>query len=391
MIQRLLLVAITLGCGGRDSSSRETQPGIEVPAALLLVKGLDEEGGMAAETLLPDTIARAFFRDHVAFVDARAAVDYLAPETRVNAVGTKLTLDGDDTGIPVESRHNVSFVPIQAIANRFNAYARPEESPGRMVALWRNDVLCRYARDADRRAPVFLEAAEQGLLRHCNPPIEVRVRRWVNASPGERWAASVTLRQPLDSASAAALLQRYGATPYAVYGGAAGHHLIVRVPADSASPNVLARLRTAGIEALERALCGLPDALDRRTHGIVSRTHRPDADAFHGERGMLASTLVAKRELPHLRIDAPIIYGLDAIGTAGNLRQLAADSRILRFDAATKLENDWVLPGADMSVVAGIPMPADVASLDSANLFARLEAEARQARAECKTGGRISN
>ena len=370
-------------CDRRDSSVRQQRADAEIPAALILVEGLDEEGGMIGPVRLSDTSLVAFFRDHAAFADARLAADYLAPGTRVDVVGSKLMLDGVNTDILVEIRNAVSFVPLRPLAERYRAYLRTEEMPGRMVTVWRNDVLCRYARDADRRAPVFLEAAEQGLLRQCNPPINAEVRRWDKALPNEGWAASVTLRQPVDSAAAANFLQQYDAEPYAVYGGVAGHHLIVRVSPDSASPRVMGQLNAAAIEALQRTLCGLPGALGRRGRGTVRRTQSPGVDAFHGERHMLVSVLAARRELPHVRVGAPIIYGFDVVATAADLQRLNADSRTGRFDPATKVDSSWVVPGTDMSVVAGVATPREVARLDSAALFTRLESEAALARNEC--------
>ena len=349
----------------------------------MLVKGLDEEGGLIGSVRLSDTTLVAFFRDHAPFADARLIAEYLAPGTSISVVGSRLTLDTVSTDIPVETRNGMSFVALRPLADRYRAYVRSEENPGRMVTLWRHDVLCRYAHDADRRAPVFLEAAEQGLLRQCRPPINAEVRRWDKALPDERWAASVTLRQPVDSASAATFLQRYGAEAYAVYGGVAGHHLIVRVPPDSASSRVLGQLNAAAIEALQRARCGLPDALGRRGRGTVGRTHAAGVDAFHAERHMLVSVLAARRELPRVRVGAPIIYGFDVVATAANLHRLSADSRTRRFDPAIKLDASWVVPGTDMSVVAGVATPREIAVLDSAALFTRLEAEAALARSEC--------
>jgi hypothetical protein len=54
---------------------------------------------------------------------------------------------------------------------------------------------------------------------------------------------------------------------------------------------------------------------------------------------------------------------------------------IQRFEPATKLDDSWVVPGADLS--AGVPIPSDVAVLDSAALFARLDAEVARAATEC--------
>jgi hypothetical protein len=363
--------------------ARETGAGKEIGAALIFVEGLDEEGGTIGRGLVSDSALVAFFRDHLVLAQARLLAEYLAPNTRVDIIDGTLRLGGKDTGIPVERRDSVSFVPVQPLADQFRAYARIEESPGRMVTLWRHDILCRYAHGADRRADVFLAAAEQGLLRHCDPPIHAEVRRWANTPPNERWAASVTLRQPLDSANAAALLEQYDAAPYAAYGVVAGHHLVSRVPPDSASLHVLSRLGAAGIDALQRALCGLPSALERRGRGTVRRRGSPGSDPFRGERHMLAGVVVARRELPRVRAGAPIVFGVDVIANARDLRRLAADTRIHRFEPATKVDETWVVPGADLSAAAGVPVPSDIAALDSATLFARLDGEAARLATEC--------
>ncbi|MFL5594112.1 MAG: hypothetical protein ACJ785_05810 [Gemmatimonadaceae bacterium] len=355
----------------------------EVGAALQLVEGLDEEGGIIGRTLLSDTAVVAFFRDHLVFVDADVVLHYLAPKVRVGVGGGALTLDGTTTGIPVESRDSLRFVPLRLIAERYRAYTRIDETPGRMVTLWRHDVLCRYARNADRRAAVFLEAAEQGLLRQCNPPIDAQVRRWANAVPSERWAASLTFKQTLDSVNVTALLAQYRAAPYAAYAVVAGHHLIVRVPPDSASLEVLARLRAAAIDALERGLCGLSTAVDRRSHGNVIRSRGQGIDAFHGERYMLASALATERELPRVRAGASIVFGVDVIANVSELRRLLADPRVQRFEPATKLDSTWVLPGPDLNAVEGVRVTDDIVALDSVALFARLDAEAALTAKQC--------
>jgi hypothetical protein len=381
----LATVSLSPGCGAHAPPSDEMRKGEEITAALLFVEGQDEEGGMIGRGLLSDTAVVAFFRDHVAFAKASAMLEYLTPNGRIDGAGGRLRLDGSETGIPVEFRDTVAFVPVQPLADRFRAYAQIEESPGRMVTLWRHDILCRYARDADRRAEVFLGSAEQGLLRHCRPPIQAEVRRWATALPNELWAASLTLREPLDSANAMGLLERYRAAPYAAYGVAAGLQLIVRVAPDSASADVLGRLRAAGIEALERALCGLPGAFEGR-RGTVVRRHRRGADRFRGERYMLASALAARRELPRLRAGTSNIVGVDVVANVFELRRLATDPRIQRFESATKLNDTWILPGVDLS--GGVPIPSDIAALDSGALFVRLDAEVLRLAAECPSRSR---
>jgi hypothetical protein len=382
----LATMLVAAGCGPAVPGGQETRTTTEIAAALLFVEGLDEEGGTIGRGFLSDTTLVAFFRDHIVFGQAHLLAEYLAPNGRVEVMAGTLRLDSRDTGIPVELRDSVSFVPLQPLADQFRAYARIEESPGRMVTLWRHDVLCRYAQDADRRAEVFLAAAEKGLLGHCDPPIDAKVRRWASTRANERWAASLTLRQPLDSANARALLEQYRASPYAAYGVVAGHHLLVRVPPDSASMHVLGRLRAAGIEALERAMCGLPAALDGRGRGTVIRRPARGGDPFRGERHMLASVLAARRELARVGVDAPIVFGVDIIADVIDFRRLVADSRISRFEPGTKLNETWIVPGVDLS--GGVPVPNDIAALDSATLFARLDAEAARVAAECPSGGR---
>jgi hypothetical protein len=378
----LATVLVTVGCNPAVPPPYETRTATDIGAALIFIEALDEEGGTVGRTRLSDTALVAFFRDHLVFADARLLAGYLAPNARIDVAET-LKLDGRDTGIPVEVRDSVSFVPVRPLAEQFRAYARIEESPGRMVTLWRHDILCRYAQGADRRAEIFLGAAEQGLLRHCDPPIHAEVRRWANTPPDERWAASVTLQQPLDSASAAALLEQYDAAPYAAYGVVAGHHLVVLAPADSASLHVLGRLGAAGIDALQRTLCGLPSALERRSGGTVRRRGSPGSDPFRGERRMLAGVLAARRELSRARAGAPIIFGVDVVAHARDLRRLSGDTRIHRFEPATKVDDTWVVPGADLSAAAGVRVPSDIAALDSATLFARLAAEAARLATEC--------
>jgi hypothetical protein len=101
---------------------------------------------------------------------------------------------------------------------------------------------------------------------------------------------------------------------------------------------------------------------------------------------MLASALATQRELPRVRAGAPIVSGVDVVAKAADLRRLAVDSRVNRFEPATKLDDTWVVPGADLS--GGVAVPGEVAALDSAALFARLDAEAARAAKECPSRSR---
>jgi hypothetical protein len=103
---------------------------------------------------------------------------------------------------------------------------------------------------------------------------------------------------------------------------------------------------------------------------------------------MLAGVLAARRELPRLRAGAAIVLGADVVANVTELRRLAADTRIHRFEPATRLDDTWVVPGADLSAALGVPIPSDVAALDSAALFARLAAEAARMPTGCPSGRR---
>ncbi|MFL5487443.1 MAG: hypothetical protein ACJ8AJ_03070, partial [Gemmatimonadaceae bacterium] len=156
-----------------------------------------------------------------------------------------------------------------------------------------------------------------------------------------------------------------------------------RVPRDSASLELLARLRAAAIDALERALCGLSTAVNRRSRGNVIRSRGQGIDAFHGERYMLASALATERELPRVRAGASILFGVDVIANVSELRRLLADTRVQRFEPATKLDSTWVLPGPDLNAVEGVRVTDDIVALDSVALFARLDAQAARAAKQC--------
>jgi hypothetical protein len=98
---------------------------------------------------------------------------------------------------------------------------------------------------------------------------------------------------------------------------------------------------------------------------------------------MLAGALAARRELSRVRAGAPIVFGVDVVASAMDLRRLAADTRIHRVEPATKVDDAWVVPGVDLSTVAGTRVPSDLLSLDSAALFARLDAEVARLAVEC--------
>jgi hypothetical protein len=91
---------------------------------------------------------------------------------------------------------------------------------------------------------------------------------------------------------------------------------------------------------------------------------------------MLASAAQARSELARIRNhDTPIIYGFDVLATAGQLRRIAVDSHIGKFDPATRLDTTWIVSGADPGGV-GLTIPADIAALDSTELSVRLRREA---------------
>jgi hypothetical protein len=376
----LLLALLAVGCDRDDSP--HTGGRLDIAASIILVDGLDEEGGTVARVLPADSAPAAFFRDGVLFVDPRIVVEYLSAGASVGVVEGKLRLDGSDTGLAVELRDGGSYAALGPLADRFQAYARAEESPGRMVTLWRHDVLCQYAAGADRRAELFLEAAEQGLLRDCEPPLHVQVRRWTDARSDERWAASVRLREPLDSTNVLALLERYRARPYAVYSVTAGHHLVVRVPAEEASLQTLSMLRAATLEALVHARCGLSAAVERGRRVVIRRSGA-GVDSFHGERHMLASALATRDELARVRSGGVLVFGADVVASSADLQRLATDPRVERFDPASRLDDMWAVPGVDLSAAPGVTIPLDVAALDSIALFDRLATEAAGAAAVC--------
>ena len=151
MLEALLLSA---ACDAGATSEQEHRDA-ETGATLQLVEGLDDEGGIVARTNQNDTAGVAFFRDHVLFANARVVTDYLAPNTPVDAIAGTLRLDGKDTGIPAQLRDSVPFVPLQRLVDRFGAYVRIEESPGRRA----HRLGSRCRREGVRAAtPVFRDA-----------------------------------------------------------------------------------------------------------------------------------------------------------------------------------------------------------------------------------------
>jgi hypothetical protein len=101
---------------------------------------------------------------------------------------------------------------------------------------------------------------------------------------------------------------------------------------------------------------------------------------------MLAAVLAARHELSRVRAGAPIVFGVDFVADVSVFPRLAADSRIRRFEPATRLDDTWLAPGADLS--GGVAVPSELAALDSADLFARLDTEAARLATECPSGGR---
>jgi hypothetical protein len=403
---RLLLptaLVVLAGCGDQQTSEDENAgENPETPIRIEWVADLDDEAAPILRPLADSAAASssaplAFLRGDTLFADVLPALAVIDPTAVVEQRDGRLWLYGTDTGLPAEARDGRSYAPVIALAQRFGAFVRLDGA-AQMATLWGPELLCRYAKNANYAAAVFIEAAEQGLLRRCTPPIDTEIRRWESARDDEQWAAAVTLRDSLDTRAASALLAEIGAAPYAAYGAVVGHPLVVREPNYRTSPNVIARLDREAVSALERTLCGLPGALDRRgrapavtdspaTSGSSGAPRRaavqtPARDA-HGEKQMLTSVLAARAALPGVKAGAPVVRGFEVLARAGDLKRLASDPRVRAFEPAIRVGEDWVTEGPVLAV-SGPLVPVEIERMDAAALAARLEDEAARSGTDCR-------
>ncbi len=392
------LTSVTACEGERAGNSLSASGPVEVPVALSRVAGFDDEGAPILRAI-SDSVGSgpvAFLRGDSLFADVRPLLAALDSAARVEQGNGRLLLNGADTGLPWEPRDRRGYAPVLPLAARLHAYVRLDRT-ARMATVWAAPLLCRYARNANYAAPVFIEAAEQGLLQRCDPPVESEVRRINTARDDEMWAAAATLTYPMTAAGAAALLEAFGVDAYAVYGGIAGYPILVREPDYRTSPTLLERFESETVATLERMICELPTAVERTARRAAPRTSsepgRPTvivegfegmdsvADAFRKKR-LLASAVTARAALAAVRAGAPTVYGIEVLAPAKDVKRLDSSTRV-RLEPGIRVGNDWVTNTPAVTLSSG-GVPQDIERLEGAALDTRLQQEVDRSSSECR-------
>jgi hypothetical protein len=140
-----------------------------IPATLLLLTGFDEEGVLNEHVQMPPP--GPYFIADTLYAEAGAVAGALDADVAVR--GDTLLVNGVQTHARVRRHDTGSWIPVRAVADVLGAFLYQEPEPGRVGTLWPQPLLCRYARGADPRAPVFRAAADQGILARCDPPVDM--------------------------------------------------------------------------------------------------------------------------------------------------------------------------------------------------------------------------
>lgn len=176
-------------------------------------------------------------------------------------------------------------------------------------------------------------------------------------SPAERleeWAArpgvgavpvALGFTDLMADSAVAGLLERHGLRPYAVYVSAAGLTTSQRRERSRASLELLAEAREQAIGQLRTSMC----AQQGRARSMIAEPAPEDPLPVYRE--LLDRFVLIQRTLPQLEMGAPIVYGVEAVGSLPDVRAAGSDPALATF------EPGWA--SGDTVVVPEPPAPTD--------------------------------
>ena len=203
---------------------------------------------------------------------------------------------------------------------------------------------------------VLLSACDSPPDAESAPTLEERLADWESLPEGTAVPVSLAFDAPLPDSGVAGLLERHSLRPYAVYATAAGMQTVQSRERSRASLEVLAEAREQAITQLRTSLC----AHRGHARSMLAANDAP-ADSVEAYRAVLAGFLRIQRALPELERGAPLIYGVESVGSVADVRAVASEATVKRYEPGWRGR----IGGADTVVVppptpgAGGPIALD--------------------------------
>jgi hypothetical protein len=180
------------------------------------------------------------------------------------------------------------------------------------------------------------------------PTSDQRLESWADAPEGTSVPVALGFRTPLPDSTVAALMDRHGLRPYAVYLTAAGLTTSQRRDQSRASLELLAEAREQTISQLRTSMC----AQQGRARGMLAEPGQSDPVPQY--RDVLGRFLEIQQALPQLELGRPMIYGVEAGGALADVKAASSDPEVATFEPGWRARGDSI-------VVPQPPAPPDSA------------------------------
>lgn len=207
------------------------------------------------------------------------------------------------------------------------------------------------------------------------PSAEQRLKAWQEAEAGERIQASFTFQRLLADDQVEQVVRRTGVQPFAVHMSAEGMLGVHRVDPARAAVAVIGDARRATVSMKENAL------RSNAARASAFLTEHPQEAVVEQEdvaaeaQYLLSSREQEERILTAARRGAPMIFGLEVVGTAEQLGALASDPLVIDFEPAALVEGRTAVPRPEAPATARFRSP-EIESLTPAATYSRLRQEA---------------
>lgn len=176
------------------------------------------------------------------------------------------------------------------------------------------------------------------------PTVEARLEDWEALPEGTSVPVALGFDAPMSDSLVAALLERHGLRPYAVYMRAADLETTHERDRSRASLEVLAEGREQTVQQMRTLLC----AQQGRARAILDKAG-PE-EPLDDLRPVLSTFLRMQETLPRLELGEPLVYGIAAVGTLPDVQGARAEEVFASF------EPGWRTRVAGMDTVI-VPVP----------------------------------
>lgn len=213
------------------------------------------------------------------------------------------------------------------------------------------------------------------------PTAEERLTDWATLPEGTAVPVALGFAEPLADSTVAALLERHGLRPYAVYMTAAGVGTSQRRERSRASLELLAEAREQAIAQLRTTMC----AQQGRARAILGGGAERGDVSLH--RTILSRFVRIQRALTDLETGAPLIHGIEAVGVLEQVRGVGSDPAVSSYEPGWRGR----IGGADTVVVPqprgledeGAEVDSDIAALTPEQVAEQLAQLAENGMGSC--------